>query len=230
MVMYMKKNYLLKIVKAIFIFILFRYSWTFQLIPVFIFRMDVDNLSNAMGVILSGFSSLVLALILFFIYKEDIVAEFKKFKNKWLTNLDIGLKYWVIGLCGMMVSNFIIGLLFNSGQAGNEETVQSMIGTLPWLMLINAGFLAPWNEEIIFRKTLKDIFSKKWVFVLVSGILFGLAHVIGNIDVWTDWLFILPYGSLGLAFAAAYYDTDTVFTPMIFHMIHNVVLVLFSIF
>ena len=226
----MKKNYLLKIVKAIFIFILFRYSWTFQLIPVFIFRMDVDNLSNAMGVILSGFSSLVLALILFFIYKEDIVAEFKKFKNKWLTNLDIGLKYWVIGLCGMMVSNFIIGLLFNSGQAGNEETVQSMIGTLPWLMLINAGFLAPWNEEIIFRKTLKDIFSKKWVFVLVSGILFGLAHVIGNIDVWTDWLFILPYGSLGLAFAAAYYDTDTVFTPMIFHMIHNVVLVLFSIF
>lgn len=230
MVMYMKKNYLLKIVKAIFIFILFRYSWIFQLIPVFIFRMDVDNLSNAMGVILSGFSSLVLALILFFIYKEDIVAEFKKFKNKWLTNLDIGLKYWVIGLCGMMVSNFIIGLLFNSGQAGNEETVQSMIGTLPWLMLINAGFLAPWNEEIIFRKTLKDIFSKKWVFVLVSGILFGLAHVIGNIDVWTDWLFILPYGSLGLAFAAAYYDTDTVFTPMIFHMIHNVVLVLFSIF
>lgn len=225
-----KKLLWVKIVKAILIFILFRYSWLFQLIPVFVFGLDINNLTNETGIFLSGFSSLFLALILFFIYRNDIIDEFKKFKNKFLSNLDTGLKYWVLGLCGMMVSNFIISLLFNSGQAGNEEAVQSMIGTLPWLMFITAGFLAPWNEEIIFRKSLKDIFSKKWIYVFASGTLFGLAHVIGNIDVWTDWLFILPYGSLGLAFAASYYDTDTVFTPMIFHMIHNAVLVLLSIF
>lgn len=225
-----KKLLWVKIVKVILIFILFRYSWLFQLIPVFVFGLDINNLTNEIGVFLSGFSSFLLALILFFIYRNDIIDEFKKFKNKFLSNLDTGLKYWVLGLCGMMVSNFIISLLFNSGQAGNEEAVQSMIGTLPWLMFITAGFLAPWNEEIIFRKSLKDIFSKKWIYVFASGTLFGLAHVIGNIDVWTDWLFILPYGSLGLAFAASYYDTDTVFTPMIFHMIHNAVLVLLSIF
>ena len=46
----------------------------------------------------------------------------------------------------MMVSNLIINSL-NSGLAGNEETVQSMISSLPWLMLINAGILAPLNEE-----------------------------------------------------------------------------------
>ena len=218
-----------KIIKAILIFILFRYSWLFQLIPVFVFHLDVVNLSRQVEVFLSGFSSLTLAIVLFFIYKRELIVEFKKFKEKFFTNLDIGLKYWVIGLVGMMFSNFMIGLLFNGGQAGNEETVQSMIGTLPWLMLITAGVIAPWSEEIIFRKTLKDIFSKKWIYVLASGVLFGLAHVIGNIEVWTDWLFILPYGSLGLTFAAAYYDTDTIFTPMIFHMIHNTVLVLFSI-
>ena len=45
-----------------------------------------------------------------------------------------------------------------------------------------------------------------------------------------DYLYIIPYGALGGAFALAYYETKTVFTSMSFHMIHNIILVLMSIF
>lgn len=229
MVIFMKKDLFKAIIKTILIFVLFNYSWLFQLIPVFVFNIDVANLSGSTNVLLNAFSSICLAIILFLIFRKDITKEFKKFKDNFSNNMDIGLRYWFMGLASMMAFNAIINVAFNAGQAGNEQAVQSMIGSLPWMMLINAGILAPWNEELVFRKSLKDIFKNKWLFALAAGLLFGLAHVLGNTQVWYDWLFILPYGSLGVAFALSYHESDTVFTPIAFHMIHNIALVLISI-
>lgn len=224
-----KENLFKNIGKALLIFLLFDYSWIFQLIPVLIFNLDIEKLSDKTGVVLIGFSSLVLGIILFLIFRKDIIKEFKKFKEAFWKNFDVGVKCWLFGLVAMIVFNTIIMNVLSGGQAANEEAVQSMISSLPGLMLINAGLLAPWNEELIFRKSIRNIFTNKWFYVIVSGLLFGLAHVLGQTQTWTDWLYILPYGSLGCAFAVSYYDTDTIFTPIIFHIIHNVVLIIISI-
>ena len=217
------------IIRGLIVFILFWYSSYLQYIPVLIFNLDVHNLSDTMRVVLSSFSSIMMVFILFFIYRIELREEFKKFKNDLMRNLDIGFKYWLIGLFIMMVSNLIILYVFKSGGANNENAVQSMIKVLPWLMVINAGFLAPFNEEIVFRKTLKDIFKNKWLFAFLSFILFGGAHVIGSATTLVDFLYIIPYGALGGAFALAYYETDTVFTSMTMHMIHNTILIILSI-
>lgn len=226
----MNKNLIKNIGMSILMFILFFYSWIFQVIPILLFNMDVEKLGASTNVILSTFSSLVLAVILFFIYRKELKEEWKKFRGNLEKNFDIGLSHWFRGLVAMLVFNVIIGSLLKAGQANNEEAVQGMISTLPWMMLISSGFLAPWNEELVFRKSVKKVFKNKWVYIGVSGFLFGLAHVFSSATVWIDWLFILPYGSLGVAFAAMYHDTDSVFTPIMFHMLHNVVLVLTSIF
>ena len=218
-------------IKALLIFLLFDFSWMFQVLAAIGLGLSDKQLeSETWGVILSAFSSIILLAILLFIYRKDIKKEFSTFKKNLSKNLEVGFKYWCFGLLGMALSNIIIGLVFSNGQANNEEAVQSMITALPWLMLINAGVIAPIVEELVFRKSIKGIFKNKWFYIGTSGLLFGLAHVVGSIEVWTDWLFIIPYGSLGCAFAAAYHDTDTVFTPIAIHMIHNIVLVLFSIF
>jgi membrane protease YdiL (CAAX protease family) len=97
-------------------------------------------------------------------------------------------------------------------------------------MMVEAGFLAPFTEEIVFRKTLKDAIGKyKWLFMVLSFLLFGGAHVIGNATSWVDYLYIIPYGSLGAAFALSYYKTDTIFTPMSMHIVHNLILTIISI-
>ena len=224
-----KTNLFKKIIHAFLIFILFSYSWIFQLIPVILFNLDVEKLNSKTGVILTTFSSLVLGTILFFIYKKDIIKEFKTFKNNFGNNFDIGAKYWFFGLVLMISFNTIIMKVLSGGQAANEQAVQGMITALPGLMLINAGVLAPWSEELVFRKSIKEIFNNKWLYATVAGLLFGLAHVVGQTSSWIDWLFILPYGSLGFSFALSYYDTDSIFTPIMFHVIHNVALVIFSI-
>jgi len=224
------KNLIDKIGKGVLVFLIFWYSALFQYIPVILFKLDVSTLSQSMQVILSAFSSIVVLCIFGFLYRKDLKEDFKEFKNNFMNNIDTGFKCWFIGLLIMMVSNIIISILFKTGGANNEQQVQSMIHALPWLMVINAGIIAPFNEEIVFRKTLKDVFKNKWIFVFLSFLLFGGAHVISSATSIADYLYIIPYGALGASFALAYYKTDTVFTSMFFHMVHNLTLVLISIF
>ena len=215
---------------AITIFILFFYSWLFQLIPILIFNMDTKKISTSMNVVLSAFASLCLAIILIIIYKKELITEWKMFRKNFKKYFDIGLNHWLYGLIIMIISNTLLNVLFKVGQSNNEEAVQSMITALPWMAFITSGILAPVTEEIVFRKSIKKIFNNKLLYILVSGFLFGLAHVFSSASSLTDWLFIVPYGSLGVAFAASYYDTDSIFTPIFFHMMHNMILVLLSIF
>lgn len=225
------KDLFIKFIKMFGVFALFYYSWLLQLIPVFIFNIsDKQLMSKSVNIMLSTFSNIMLGVILFLIYRKEVIEEFKKFRKNFSKCFDKGLNCWLIGLVAMMVLNFIIGNILGAGEAANEEAVQSMIDVLPFFMFISAGFLAPWNEELVFRKAVKGFFKNKWLYVFISGLLFGLAHVVGGTSSWVDWLYVLPYGGLGAAFAYAYYDTDTVFTPMLFHMIHNVIILITSIF
>lgn len=217
------------IIRGLLVFLLFRFSVYFQLIPVYLFKLDISSLSGSMQVILSTFSSFITASILYIIYRKELRQEFKKFRDNFLDNLDIGFKCWFLGLLIMIISNLILLIFFKAGGANNENAVQGMIKSMPWLMLIDAGFIAPFNEELVFRKSLKDIFKNKWLFVILSFLIFGGVHVIGGATTLTDYLYIIPYGALGGAFALAYYKTDTVFTSMFLHMFHNTVLTLLSI-
>lgn len=217
------------IIKAVIIFTIFYFSKYLQFIPLKLFKIDVKNISNAMVVVLSTFSSLIILFIYFLIYRNELKKDFKDFKKNKNEYFDTGIKYWMIGLTIMFITNFILNFVLKAGGANNEKSIQAMIKALPLLMLIDAGFIAPFNEEIVFRKSLKDVFKNKWLFVIVSFILFGGAHVITNSKTLTDYLFIIPYGTLGASFAYAYYKTNNIFTSISLHMLHNTVLILISI-
>ena len=129
----------------------------------------------------------------------------------------------------MMISNLILFYVLKSGGANNENAVQSMISSAPIWMALRVCILAPFNEEIVFRKTLYDVFKKyKWLFIVISFLLFGEAHVINSANSIIDYLYIIPYGVLGGAFALAYSKTESVFTSMTFHMLHNTAIFLLS--
>lgn len=217
------------ILKSILTFALFWYSSYFQLIPIALFNINLDTINGATEVLLSSFSNIILLIILFFMYKKELKKEWMIFKSKFLENIDIGFKCWIIGLFGMVFFNFIFNVILQGGQANNEQAVQSMISSLPWLMVINAGLVAPFIEEIIFRKAFKNLFNNKWLFILSSGIIFGLMHVITSSYNILDFLYFIPYSSLGIAFAYMYHKTDTVFTSTFMHIMHNTILILFSI-
>ena len=223
------ERFIKQLLKGILVYLLFENSVYFQYIIVYLFKLDIATLTESMRVLLSLFSNCCILLVLFLIYRKELLKEWTIFRNNIKDNIDIGFNYWVIGLIGMFVSNCILMYVFKTGQAANEQRVQSLIAALPFVMLINAGIIGPIIEEIVFRKSIKNIFNNKYVFIVVSGLIFGLVHVIGSATVWTDWLYVIPYACLGFSFAAAYSKTDTIYTPIACHMFHNLILTIVSI-
>ena len=73
-------------------------------------------------------------------------------------------------------------------------------------------------------------FTLQTFVVILSAFIFGALHVVTGYESISDLLFILPYTSLGVAFALMYHKTKSVCTPAIMHIIHNTALVLISIF
>ena len=129
----------------------------------------------------------------------------------------------------MFISNIIINIIIGNGQAENEKIVQQMITYAPYIMVINAGIIAPIIEEITFRKAFKNVFNNKWLFILSSSLIFGSLHVITKLTSPLDLLYIIPYSSLGISLAYMYYKTDTIYTSITMHIFHNTILTILSI-
>lgn len=215
-----------KLIKGIFSLILFFSSVYIQEFLVLLF--GIKKITYKIAVILNASSSIIILVILFLLYSSDLKKEWKTFKDKWDKNLDIGIKYWLIGLLGMMVSNIILTFIFNNNGAENEQAVQKMISALPIVMVISAGLIAPIVEEITFRKVFRDNIKNDLTFVLISGIFFGFLHVYQSEGIG-QFLYIIPYSCLGISFATMYKKTNTVFTSTMMHMFHNTVLTILSI-
>ena len=225
----MKKETTKQIIKGISVFLLFYFSSYIQLIPVHLFKLDIKKLSGNTKVGLSLFSNIILLIILIIIYRKELYKEWKKFKDNLYPNIDFGFKCWFIGLVVMFASNIFINIVLKNGQAANEQAVQEMISYAPLLMVLNAGVIAPIIEELTFRKAFKNMIKNKWGFILTSGLIFGALHVVTSITSIVDLLYIIPYSSLGIAFSYMYYKTNTVYTSISMHMIHNTLLTIISI-
>ncbi len=169
------------------------------------------------------FEILILALLLIIFNKKiekdfsDILKNHKEYYSKCM-------KYYLIGLIVMVLSNSILALLSGGGIAGNEESVRAMFKLNPVYMYISAVIFAPLVEELVFRQGIRNICGKNIVFILVSGFVFGALHVFTSATTTLDLLYLIPYSALGIAFATMLYKTENIFVSMGFHFMHNGIL------
>ena len=216
----MNNNYK-SVVNLALVLFLFYCSSLFRLIPIVLFNIDLNNCSDKLYNFLRIFPNMVLTILLFIIYWNDLKKDFKIFKKKFGEITDIAIKYWVIGFVCMLASNLLIQLLLPVSIASNEQEIRKFIDGTPFFAFLATCVFAPLLEEIIFRKSFKDPIKSKWLFVILSGVVFGAMHVLGSIESLYSLLYIIPYSSLGIAFALAYYKTDNIFSSIFAHFIHN---------
>lgn len=186
-----------------------------------ILGINPNNISDKTYTLYLALSELLLMIILFIIYRKTIIEDFKKFKKDINGNLELAFRYWAIGFSIMLISNLFISLILDKTISGNEEVVRNYIDSSPLLMAISTVIFAPINEELTFRKSLRDALKNKWVYALTSGIIFGGLHVISYINTPLDLIYLLPYSSLGISFALLYYKTNNIFSSISMHTMHN---------
>ena len=224
----MKTNYK-PVIYLTIVLLIFYCSALFILIPIYMFNIDINNCSDAVYNTLRVVPNIAEALLLIILYRNTLKKDFIDFKNNFGNYSDIALKYWILGFLAMMISNFTINLFSPVEMAANEQGVREIISAVPIVSLFSICLMAPIAEELTFRKSFKDCFSSKWLFILISGIVFGFLHVIGSFGSLYELLYIIPYSALGIAFASAYYKTNNIFVSIFIHCMHNTILVLLNI-
>jgi len=80
---------------------------------------------------------------------------------------------------------------------------------------------APLTEELIFRKSIRDVIKNKWLYIIISGLIFGGLHVVSSIDSLIDLIYLIPYCSLGFVFASLYIKTNNIYSTIVAHSFHN---------
>lgn len=199
---------------------------TLGVVPTIILALlgiDSITLNETFKIIISFLNDSVLILLLVMIYRKTVKKDFKNFfqKNTLLKNIITSFQYWIIGLIIMVISNYIIGILMNGQLAANEESVRSLIDIYPMYMAFQLIIYAPLTEELIFRKSIRNITNNKYLYILISGLVFGGLHTISSISTLLDLIYLIPYCALGFIFAALYTKTDNIFSTITAHAFHN---------
>ena len=163
-------------------------------------------------------------------YKECAnIKGFKDLKKNFSKRALLSVNCWLLGCIIMTTSSFLISLILKQNVSTNEALVRESIKSAPMYMLFTCSIVAPILEEMVFRKSFYGLIKVKWLFVILSGLLFGLLHVLGSFTSPLDFLYVIPYGAMGSCFAYLLCKTDNITLPIIIHMLHNTVLVMVQI-
>ena len=190
--------------------------------------IDVNSFSLMNKCIAFIIIDAIFMFILYLIFRKELNREFSKFVRNFKKYFSFGFKWWIIGLVIMMGSNFVIQSVFGLSTARNENYVQDALSKMPVYIVFSSCIMAPFSEELIFRKALRKMFSNDFLFIVMSGVIFGLIHNLSSIGS-LQMLYVIPYGAFGAVFGYIYVKTNTIFTSMTFHFIHNSILVGFSL-
>lgn len=183
------------------------------------------SLSEEISVILSIIIEILTLAVILLIFNKRIKENYVDLKKNHKKYFSKYFKFYLIGLAVMYISNAILIFGLNGGLAGNEESIRSILLVHPIYVYISAVLIAPSVEELVFRGAIKNIIPNSILYILCSGLIFGVMHLVGNITSIIDLLYIIPYSSLGIAFAYIYSKTDNIFITMMLHTMHNGILI-----
>lgn len=215
-----------KFKRGIIVFVIYFVYSLLLTIPLELLNIDINKLSVTSKTIYLIVCDIIFVLFLIKIYSKDLKEAFKDFKKNYKDYIDDMFKYWVLGLLVMVITNFLIVYFTPSEMARNEEAVRTLLTKIPIYMIFGTVVIAPIVEEIIFRRAFRDLFESKWLYVIMSGLVFGTLHAITSFNNYYELLFIIPYSALGISFALLYVKNNNILTPIIMHTLHNAILVI----
>lgn len=210
----MKKDSVLKSMTIIFL-----YYVVFELFQYIYIVLDLDGAIDA--TIFLIIDSLICLIGLAFMLKDKLKGQWTEFKKDFKNKIKKTVKYFLIGLGLMLLVNLIINVLILKELPPNEQANREILNARPLFSIIYMCIMAPLSEELLFRLNFKDVFKKKWGYVLATGIFFGALHVLSGEPSWTMLVYLVPYSILGMTFSYIFFETDNIYSSILAHMFNN---------
>ena len=161
---------------------------------------------------------LAMIISIIFIYRIELKDNLNHFKKNAEPAFKNCAKYLLASYVLVALSNSLIRIFVETDIAQNEAAIRNLSIAFPLYTIIITILFAPIIEELIFRFSLRKLFGTlDWVYIICSGLIFGLLHVLfGN-----DYIYLISYSIPGCIFAYAYVKEKNIIVPIILHAINN---------
>ncbi len=227
----MKENKYIKnaCIGLLAILIYFTYSYL-QLGFLDLLHVDYQAMSLSLKVIYLIITDVIEMLVLVFLFRKKLKEDVQDLKKNHESYFKTYFKYWLLALAVMMISNLIIMFITENQTSGNEEAVRRLIIKSPIYAYFSSVIYAPFVEELIFRRSIRNVIPINSLFIVVSGLIFGGLHIVTGYSGPLDLLYLIPYCTPGLIFAYILTKTDNIFVSTGIHLMHNGIMVSLQIF
>ena len=190
--------------------------------------LGFNRLSTPLKLVVSIIYEILMLLTVIFIYLKTIVNDFIDYKQNIKYYINNYLKYWFLNIGLMMITNIIIINITSINNSTNQEYITKLLGKYPIYTIIATILIAPITEELIFRLNIRKIFKNNIIFIITSGLVFGVLHMTVATSI-KELLFIIPYSIPGFIFAYTLTKSKNIFVPISLHTLHNTVMILLQI-
>lgn len=167
---------------------------------------------------------LITLLIVLLAHRKELNNSLSHFK----INFKSFCKYLFFTLIIYAYISAILALICNL-IVGDIPDNQASLENYNYLYLLFASLIyAPVVEETIYRGTIRKFIKNDKLFIIISGIIFGLVHVIGSSSL-IQYIYILDYGFTGMYLAFLYTKYNNIYLNISTHFIINLIAII-SIF
>lgn len=232
----MKKERIIDGVKiGILLLLFFRVSRVIGII----FRalgFDTSTFNNSDMVYVNLLIDLILITVVFIFYYKNLGDDFNKVKKGYWKYFDKLLRFFGICLFVKIVASFASSFLgiaigLKDITSDNQNTIGTLSNVNPLLMVLLSCVFAPITEECIFRLGFRKVIKDNYVFMAVSGLVFGLMHVFPT-HLTIDIALVqgIVYVAMGVFLAYVYLDTDNIWTSIGVHALNNILSMVMILF
>ena len=107
---------------------------------------------------------------------------------------------------------------------------QTVLETMPFYVLLPLAIIyAPVVEEALFRGCIRRFIANDILFIIISGIVFGLLHTFfSEFLIFNILVLAIPYALMGAFLAYIYTKTNNIFSNIFCHAFNNLIATIIS--
>jgi uncharacterized protein len=160
--------------------------------------------------------------------------EFKLIKNEWFLIIIVGYLTLMLGNVVSIFASEFLGNLFGiaPAEAVNQLTIiRSLMGPGAIFMFLSAVIMGPIIEELIYRKAFFGLIKNDKIALVVSSLVFGSIHLIGETSILGALVNGISYYVMGFIFGYIYLKNHkNIMAPIAVHILSNLISILAILF
>ncbi len=176
-------NNFIKPIKTILILLIYLIlpSISYKLINK-ITNLSINSSDTYDVVVIELLLDLISFIVFCIIFRKKIFKDYQVSINNIFKLLESILLYYILFSIVNFFVSYLVVFIYNmfgiEYQAiDNQISIEEMFKSAPRLIFIDACVIAPLIEEMVFRVSIRESIKNNGVFISISGLIFGIAHI-----------------------------------------------------